>query len=164
MAAARRLLVAAVCVWAVTAVPAWADHEPMADIFDCENFAFQEDAQSAYLGGTLLGDPSHLDDDGDGIACDHLPSRGAGNGVTPTTVGTTQTTVGTTATTVRITATTVGTTATTVGRTATTVVAQQQPLARTGSDGGSWTALAALLIATGGAFILIGRGRRPSSN
>ena len=40
------------------------------DLFDCGDFATQEEAQQQLL----PGDPYGLDQDGDGIACDTLPS------------------------------------------------------------------------------------------
>jgi hypothetical protein len=45
--------------------------------YDCADFAYQEDAQQRLL----PGDPYRLDGDGDGLACEELPSRQA---VTPT--------------------------------------------------------------------------------
>lgn len=42
------------------------------DIFDCEDFAFQESAQAVY--DEDPSDPNQLDEDGDGIACEDLPS------------------------------------------------------------------------------------------
>jgi excalibur calcium-binding domain-containing protein len=60
----------------MVASPAVANHEPEVDLFDCVDFAFQEDAQATYIAGLLLDDPSHLDGDNDGIACENLPSRG----------------------------------------------------------------------------------------
>ena len=50
--------------------PTQAQAEPF-DAFDCSNFAYQEDAQ-VHL---LPGDPSNLDPDNDGKACDNLPRR-----------------------------------------------------------------------------------------
>jgi hypothetical protein len=44
--------------------------------YDCADFATQEEAQE-YL---LPGDPYNLDADGDGIACEDLPSGGGGRG------------------------------------------------------------------------------------
>jgi hypothetical protein len=44
--------------------------------YDCEDFATQEEAQE-YL---LPGDPYGLDGDGDGVACEDLPSGGGGGG------------------------------------------------------------------------------------
>ena len=47
--------------------------------WDCEQFPFQEDAQSFFLrAGGPGSDPHNLDADGDGIACESLPSRGGG--------------------------------------------------------------------------------------
>jgi hypothetical protein len=43
------------------------------DPFDCEDFAYQEDAQGWYERD--LTDPSDLDGDNDGISCEALPSR-----------------------------------------------------------------------------------------
>jgi hypothetical protein len=39
---------------------------------DCPDFRYQEDAQAALA----PGDPERLDEDGDGVACETLPSRG----------------------------------------------------------------------------------------
>ncbi len=58
--------------------PAWAPHEPEVDFLSCDNFATQEAAQAqfAVLEGFTPGDSNHLDEDGDGIACENLPSIG----------------------------------------------------------------------------------------
>ncbi len=45
---------------------------PPNDFYNCEDFAYQEQAQ-IYYGAT---DPHRLDADGDGIACEELPRRG----------------------------------------------------------------------------------------
>ncbi len=145
--AVRRLLLAAACIWAMAAPAAWADHGPPgSDQYNCIDFRFQEDAQG-FL-NLNAQDFDHLDEDGDGIACERLPRRGAGGGSTNTTVSTTATTVGTTAT-------TMGTTATTVGATATTVATRA--LVRTGSEDGPLMALSALLVLTGGVLVAVGR-------
>jgi hypothetical protein len=44
--------------------------------YDCADFATQEEAQKQLL----PGDPYNLDGDGDGIACEELPSGGGGGG------------------------------------------------------------------------------------
>lgn len=44
--------------------------------YDCGDFSTQEEAQSFLL----PGDPHNLDGDGDGIACESLPSGGGGGG------------------------------------------------------------------------------------
>lgn len=46
---------------------------PLAGDLDCKNFQYQEDAQAAL--DATPGDPYHLDDDKDGIACESLPHR-----------------------------------------------------------------------------------------
>ncbi|WP_370969959.1 excalibur calcium-binding domain-containing protein [Amycolatopsis sp. cg9] len=46
---------------------------PLAADVDCGDFKYQEEAQ-AVLDATP-GDPNHLDDDKDGIACESLPHR-----------------------------------------------------------------------------------------
>ena len=43
---------------------------------DCSDFVWQEDAQ-AFFEAAGPGDPHRLDADGDGIACEALPSRAA---------------------------------------------------------------------------------------
>jgi len=43
-----------------------------ANIYNCSDFSTQEEAQSVYDEDT--SDPNHLDGDGDGIACESLPS------------------------------------------------------------------------------------------
>ena len=63
------LVIACSGVVAVSA-PAWAVD------YDCSDFSTQEEAQQ-YL---LPGDPHRLDADGDGQACDSLPSGGGGGG------------------------------------------------------------------------------------
>jgi hypothetical protein len=50
--------------------------ETPGDIYNCDDFATQEEAQ-AYL-QQWPSDPSNLDGDNDGIACEHLPSGGGG--------------------------------------------------------------------------------------
>jgi hypothetical protein len=52
-----------------TTVPGGGDE----DIFDCEDFVFQETAQAIYDADPT--DPNRLDEDGDGIVCESLPSR-----------------------------------------------------------------------------------------
>jgi hypothetical protein len=49
--------------------------EPPGNIYDCANFTYQDEAQ-AYL-EKWPTDPSQLDGDDDGIACEVLPRRGA---------------------------------------------------------------------------------------
>ena len=46
------------------------------DLYDCPDFATQEEAQQFLL----AGDPYGLDADNDGMACDDLPSGGTGMG------------------------------------------------------------------------------------
>jgi len=43
------------------------------DVFDCDDFAYQEDAQAVLNADP--SDPNNLDPEGDGIACNTLPSR-----------------------------------------------------------------------------------------
>jgi hypothetical protein len=45
------------------------------DELDCSDFTYQEDAQDVYNADP--SDPNMLDDDGDGVACETLPSRPA---------------------------------------------------------------------------------------
>ena len=59
-----------------------------ADVYNCSNFTYQEDAQAVYDQDT--SDPNGLDDDDDNEACDTLPRRGsaaAPTGSTGTTSG-----------------------------------------------------------------------------
>jgi hypothetical protein len=51
---------------------------------DCKDFATQQQAQVVY--DAVPGDPNRLDRDGDGIACETLPTGGAedGTALTPT--------------------------------------------------------------------------------
>ena len=59
--------------------PEPAQAQSASDPFDCANFATQEEAQAEYDLDT--SDPSGLDDDSDGIACEELSS---GTDTTPT--------------------------------------------------------------------------------
>lgn len=43
------------------------------DLFNCSDFAYQEDAQR--LLDADRGDPNHLDPDGNGVACDERPHK-----------------------------------------------------------------------------------------
>ena len=71
------------------------------DIFNCDNFRSQEEAQAEL--NRDPSDPNGLDADGNGIACEELPSRGpvATNTTlaegTTTTIPSTSTTVGSSA-------------------------------------------------------------------
>ncbi len=56
------------------AAPAKADHST--NDLNCSDFPYQQDAQS-YL-ALHPGDPDHLDDDNDGVACETLTDRPAG--------------------------------------------------------------------------------------
>jgi hypothetical protein len=49
------------------------------DIFDCDDFVFQDTAQAIYDADPT--DPNNLDPDGDGVACAALPSRDGVNGL-----------------------------------------------------------------------------------
>jgi hypothetical protein len=55
---------------------------PLVGDKNCSDFHYQEEAQ-AVLEATP-GDPNHLDDDKDGIACESLPHRPQQNTTTPT--------------------------------------------------------------------------------
>jgi hypothetical protein len=81
------------------------------DVFNCSDFATQEEAQAEL--DRDLSDPNNLDADYDGIDCENLPSRGNGTKTTTGTTGT-STTLGTPSTTA---GTTMGTTSTTTGTT-----------------------------------------------
>jgi hypothetical protein len=69
---------------------------------NCQDFAYQEDAQAYF--DAQSGDPDNLDSNGDGVACESLPRRSSGGPTTATT--TTKTTP--TATTTSATAAPVG--------------------------------------------------------
>jgi hypothetical protein len=56
---------------------------PLVGDVDCKDFQYQEEAQ-AVLDATP-GDPNHLDDDKDGIACETLPPRPKQPGTTTAT-------------------------------------------------------------------------------
>ncbi|MCZ2821073.1 hypothetical protein O2V63_12090 [Modestobacter sp. VKM Ac-2977] len=45
-----------------------------ADVYNCDDYAYQEDAQAVFDQDTT--DPNQLDDDDDSLACETLPSRG----------------------------------------------------------------------------------------
>jgi len=49
------------------------------DVFDCDDFVYQDTAQAIYDADPT--DPNQLDADGDGIACDELPSRDGVSGL-----------------------------------------------------------------------------------
>lgn len=53
------------------------------DIYNCDDFTYQEQAQAVYDADP--SDPNGLDGDNDGIACEDLPSQG---GTAPTAVPT----------------------------------------------------------------------------
>jgi hypothetical protein len=55
-----------------TATPASPASQDGRDV-NCEDFAFQEDAQIVF--DRIAGDPYNLDPSGDGMACSSLPSR-----------------------------------------------------------------------------------------
>ncbi len=134
----QRLLVTAACAWAVTGPSAWADHST--NRRDCSDFLTQAGAQEYFA--QHPGDPDRLDVDNDGTACEELPAGIAGGRTTTTTV-----------------AASGGAAATAQAGTTTTVDSR---LVRTGSDEGPALAMAALLIGAGGAFVAIGRHRRPA--
>ncbi len=78
-AALSILAVGAMLAWAVYGVaPAGAQ-----DDLDCSDFATQEDAQAVY--DRDPSDPNGLDEDGDSIACESLPSGGGGSPAEGTT-------------------------------------------------------------------------------
>lgn len=137
MRAARRFLVTAACLWAFFVPGASADHST--DRRDCSDFLTQAGAREYFA--QHPGDPDNLDPDRDGIPCEELPVGVQGGPAT-----TAATSGGATVTTV-VTSTTTGNT----------------QLGRTGSEDGPLTAIAALLIATGGGLVAIGRRRRRST-
>jgi hypothetical protein len=66
-----------------------------ADLYNCPDFQYQEDAQAVYNQNT--SDPNGLDDDSDGEACENLPRRGSNStGSTVTTTSGSQVSVTTT--------------------------------------------------------------------
>ncbi len=56
---------------------------------NCRDFTYQEQAQDVL--DADRSDPNHLDDEGDGIACESLPRRSSGGPTTATTTKTTPT-------------------------------------------------------------------------
>jgi Excalibur calcium-binding domain len=60
--------------WLLSTAPSAAAQQD----FDCGDFATQEEAQAVY--DQDPSDPYDLDGDGDGIACESLPSGGSGGG------------------------------------------------------------------------------------
>jgi hypothetical protein len=63
--------VVAACWVTCFLAPAGARSSQQADLYDCSDFTYQEDAQAQLL----PGDPYGLDADNDGIACEELPHR-----------------------------------------------------------------------------------------
>jgi hypothetical protein len=62
-----------------TLAPAWAQSLQEGDLYDCDDFTYQEDAQRVY--DRDPSDPYGLDADDDGIACEdllHRPNSGTG--------------------------------------------------------------------------------------
>ncbi len=154
MRVARRILLAAACVWAVAVPGAWANHST--DQRDCADFATQSQAQAYFV--QHPGDPDKLDDDGDGLACEGLPIDLSCDVVVVEPDGTLRVPPGcplpaTTTTGLR-------TTTTTQRELTATTVSLRKPLVRTGSEDGSLMALATLLVTIGGVFVALGRARR----
>lgn len=109
---------------AAMAPAAWANHS--GDV-DCSDFAFQEDAQAHFLahGGPAM-DPDRLDADGNGVACEDRPRRGASTTTTSPNRATTTTSTTTTIVVVDETNLLPPTTTTVRPSTTTTTVRQQQ--------------------------------------
>jgi hypothetical protein len=65
--------------------PAWAQSPQEGDLYDCDDFTYQEEAQRVY--DRDPSDPYGLDADDDGIACEELPHRptSAGDQYSPAT-------------------------------------------------------------------------------
>jgi hypothetical protein len=63
-----------------------------ADVYNCDNFTYQEEAQAVFDQDTT--DPNQLDDDDDRLACETLPSRGTSAAAAPTTTSTSASTSG----------------------------------------------------------------------
>jgi hypothetical protein len=91
---------------------------------NCQDFAYQEDAQAYF--DAQSGDPDNLDRNGDGVACETLPRRSSGGPATATT--TTKTTP--TSTTTSATAAPVGY-STATSTTSTTTSATQETTSST---------------------------------
>lgn len=66
------LLAAALGMATLAATPAIA--QPGADVYNCEDFGSQEEAQLVY--NFDFSDPNGLDADGDGVACEEFPYEG----------------------------------------------------------------------------------------
>ncbi|MDT0350208.1 hypothetical protein [Pseudonocardia charpentierae] len=99
---------------------------------NCRDFTYQEQAQDVL--DADRSDPNHLDDEGDGIACESLPRRSSGGPTTATT--TTKTTP--TATTTSATAAPVGySTATTTTSSSTTTTEETTSSTKTSTTTGS---------------------------
>lgn len=155
MRVTRRLLVTAACVWALAVPGAWANHST--DQRDCTDFATQNEAQAYFA--QHPGDPDRLDDDGDGLACEGLPIDLSCDVVEVLPDGTLRVPPGCPP---PATTTTGSPTTTTTQRQGTaTTVGLREPLVRTGSEDGALIAVATLLVAIGGAFVAIARGKRP---
>lgn len=58
--------------------PAWAQSPAEGDLYDCDDFTYQEEAQRVY--DRDPSDPYGLDADNDGIACEDLPHRPTSGG------------------------------------------------------------------------------------
>ncbi len=65
-----------------------------ADVYNCPNFTYQEEAQAVYEQDR--SDPNGLDDDDDGVACETLPRRGSAAAPTANTNTGSDTTSGST--------------------------------------------------------------------
>jgi hypothetical protein len=63
----------AACWVMCSRAPAWAQSPAEGDLYDCDDFKYQEDAQKVY--DRHPGDPYDLDRDDDGIACEDRPHR-----------------------------------------------------------------------------------------
>ncbi len=121
-------------MWGFSVPSASADHST--DRGNCSDFLTQAGAREYFA--QHPGDPDKLDPDDDGLPCEELPVGVQGNPFA--TVGTT----GGAAVTTVVPSTTTG----------------NATLGRTGSEDGPLTAIAALLIVTGGGLVAMGKRRR----
>jgi hypothetical protein len=102
---------------------------------NCRDFTYQEQAQDVL--DADRSDPSHLDDEGDGIACESLPRRSSGGPTTATTTKTTPTATTTTSATAAPVGYSTATTTTSTTEETTSSTTSTTTTTTSGSDSGS---------------------------
>jgi hypothetical protein len=102
---------------------------------NCRDFTYQEQAQDVL--DADRSDPSHLDDAGDGIACESLPRRSSGGPTTATTTKTTPTATTTTSATAAPVGYSTATTTTSTTEETTSSTTSTTTTTTSGSDSGS---------------------------